>query len=564
MHNFSLVNPMPITHCPSSYRQPSFGLGGWPIVAALGLCSAQAIGQTVPDAGSLLRQTERNLSTPSTPTAPRREIKSFPPARPGETTVTVERFVFKGNTRLKEAQLQEAVSTFVGRPLTFLQLQQAAETVAGAFRESGWVVRAFLPQQEIEQGQVTIEIVEAVFGQTQITGEPSRRIQAEKLVRIVERAQPSGEALSATNIDRALILLDDLPGISVAGSLVEGDQEGQTNLNLTVTDESLITGSIHADNTGARSTGTDRLSANLTLNSPSRLGDSMALNLLKTQGSEYHRLAYTVPLGDEGLRGGLHYSNLNYTLIGDFAALGAKGVAQTAGIDITYPLLRSQTNNLQLALSYDSKTFDNTANAGNSNYGIKAYALTLSSTQFSANGSVTGLSATITTGEKSTETTYSKINFNFSRQQILDEGLSLLVTASWQLANKTLDSSEKIYLGGASGVRAYPSNEGGGSEGRTLTTELRQRLADRWTFVGFYDYGWALVNRSPSATPANPDSYALQGYGISLTWLGPEGLDLKATAAQRINSNPLQSAQGLDTDGSRKNTRLWFTASKAF
>jgi len=294
------------------------------------------------------------------------------------------------------------------------------------------------------------------------------------------------------------------------------------------------------------------------------MGDAVALNLLKTQGSEYQRLAYTVPLGYEGLRGGLHYSNLNYTLIGDFAALGAKGVAQTAGIDISYPLLRGQTNNLQLALSYDSKTFDNTANAGSSSYGIKAYALTLSSTQFSANGSVTGLSATITTGEKSTETTYSKINLNFSRQQILDEGLSLLVTASWQLASKTLDSSEKIYLGGASGVRAYPSNEGGGSEGRTLTTELRQRLADRWTLIGFYDYGWALVNRSPSVTPANPASYALQGYGISLTWLGPEGVDLKVTAAQRINSNPLQSAQGLDTDGSRKNTRLWFTASKAF
>ena len=536
----------------------------WSTASALGLYCCLVSAQTVPDAGSLLRQTERNLNVPTAPTTPRREIKTLPPTQPGEATVTVERFQFKGNTRLTDPQLQAAVSTFVGRPLTFVQLQQATEAVAEAFREAGWVVRAFLPRQEIEQGLVTIEIVEAVFGQTNIAGERSKRIQAERLVRIVQQAQASGQALSAHNIDRALILLDDLPGISVAGSLAEGTQEGQTDLNLRVTDEALITGSMHLDNTGSRSTGPDRLSANFSLNSPARWGDVVALNLLKTQGSEYQRIAYSVPLGYQGLRGGVHYSNLNYELIGDFAALGAKGVAQTTGLDFSYPLLRSQTNNLQLALSYTSKTFDNTANAGSSHYGIKSYALTLSSTRFAASGSVTGASATITTGEKSTENTYSKLNLNFSRQQILDDGLSLLVTASWQMASKNLDSSEKIYLGGASGVRAYPSNEGGGSEGRTLTAELRQRLADRWTLIGFYDCGWALVNRGSSAIPADPASYILQGYGISLTWLGPEGVDFKATAAQRINSNPLQSALGLDTDGSHKTTRLWFTASKAF
>jgi hypothetical protein len=42
------------------------------------------------------------------------------------------------------------------------------------------------------------------------------------------------------------------------------------------------------------------------------------------------------------------------------------------------------------------------------------------------------------------------------------------------------------------------------------------------------------------------------------------GIDVKATAAQRINTNPLQTAQGLDSDGSHKSTRVWFNASVAF
>ena len=476
------------------------------------------------------------------------------------------RFQFKGNTQLSEAQLQAAVAPFIGRPLSFLELQQAADAVATAYREAGWVVRAFLPKQEIDQGIVTIQVVEAVFGDTLVQGEPSQRIQAQRLIRIVQAAQAQGQALNAQRIDRALMLLDDLPGVSVSGSLVEGTHDGQTNLTLTVTDEPLITGNVTVDNTGSRSTGTDRLSTNLSFNSPARLGDALVLNLLKTQGSEYQRTAYSVPLGYQGLRAGLHYSHLNYGLIGDFASLGATGVAKTSGLDLTYPLLRGALSNVNLMLSYDNKTFDNIANTHASSYGIKAYTFTLSGHQFDASGGGGANSASLvmTTGEKSTEGSYSKLNLTLTRQQTVRQDLSLLVSANWQVASKNLDSSEKMYLGGSSGVRAFPSNEGGGSEGRTLTTELRQRLADRWTLSGFYDYGWAVVNRNDVTTPSNPGNYNLQGFGLSLAWMGPMGIDVKATAAQRINTNPVQTAQGLDSDGSHKSTRVWFNASVAF
>ena len=36
--------------------------------------------------------------------------------------------------------------------------------LAAAYREAGWVVRAYLPQQDIAGGTVTIQIVEAIFG----------------------------------------------------------------------------------------------------------------------------------------------------------------------------------------------------------------------------------------------------------------------------------------------------------------------------------------------------------------------------------------------------------------
>lgn len=535
--------------------------------ALLGLACLHVCGQTIPDAGALLRQTERNLNVPSAPAiAPRRQASPPPMTQLGEATVTVTRFAFKGNTRLSDEQLQSAMVPFTGRPLNFAQLQQAADAVATAYREAGWIVRAYLPKQEISNGLVTIQVIEAVFGQTKIQGPASERIEAERLVRIVNRAQTPGQEINAVQIDRALMLLDELPGVSVSGSLVAGDNDGETDLRLSVTDKALISGNVSFDNTGSRATGTDRLTSNLSINSPARAGDVLALNLLKTQGSEYQRTAYSVPLGYQGLRAGLHYSHLNYGLIGDFASLAVMGLAKTSGIDLSYPLVRSQMQNLQVALSYDNKTFDNIANATATSYGIKAYTVSISGSQLDdagGSGSNAG-SVVVTTGEKNTEGSYSKLSFNLSRQQNLSTDLSLVVAGSWQFASKNLDSSERMYLGGVGGVRAFPASEGGGSEGRTLTTELRQRLDERWTLTGFYDYGWALVNRSAWASPANPGNYNLQGFGLSLAWQNPKGIEAKATIAQRINSNPLQTAQGLDTDGSLKTTRVWLNASMTF
>ena len=82
----------------------------------------------------------------------------------GGQTVVVSDFRFAGNTLLTAKQLAPTVAGFKGRPLSFADLQNAAIEVATAYRKAGWIVRAYLPQQDITQGTVTIQIVEAKFG----------------------------------------------------------------------------------------------------------------------------------------------------------------------------------------------------------------------------------------------------------------------------------------------------------------------------------------------------------------------------------------------------------------
>lgn len=559
--------------------------------AAMALCfSAHAAGPSV-DAGSLLRQTEQELK--KSKAKPSRKVTKptpTPATSPSETTVNVRSFKFAGNTLIEADKLSSALAAYVNRPLTLAQLKEAADVVTAIYREAGWTVRTFLPKQEISTGVVTLQIVEAVFGGAFMQGKEPQRIEASRLVQMAEANLRKGQPLHADDLDRALLLLDDLPGVSVAGNLAQGQNDGETNLAISAIDDALVNGNTTLDNYGSRATGTERLSLNLNINSPARMGDLLSTNLMKTQGTSYARGSYSLPVGNNGARAGIHASSLTYKVLTSYdpAASGTQGTADTAGLDASYPLLRSQLNNVNLTWSYDDKKLENfAANVLNSNYKIKASSLGLNSNHIDnwGGGGSTTTYATITqgrvdnAGSANAQTdadgarvagTYSKFNAGLNRLQSITADLSFYAALSAQVASKNLDSSERMYLGGATGVRAFPASEAGGAAGRTLTLELRQRLDNALTLTGFYDYGHVNVNKR-NANAANGsvisavNAYALQGYGTSLAWQNAKGIEVKTTLAKRNASNPnADPTTGMDGDKTKKITRVWISAGFAF
>lgn len=540
------------------------------VLAGTTLCfSANAASPNV-DAGSLLRQNEQNLNAPKAIPKPQAApVKPEAKAAPNDAVVFVKGFQFAGNTLISKDVLTQALAAFTNRTLTVTQLREATDAVMSTYRSAGWTARVYLPKQEIEGGMVTLQVVEAVFGGASLPGTQPQRVDAAILVDMAEAGLGKGEPLSTSQLDRTLLLLDDLPGVSVAGNLVQGAREGETNLALAATDDALVTGNAVLDNQGTRTTGADRLSVNLSLNSPARLGDALGINTLKTQGTEYQRLSYSVPVGYDGARLGFHASNLKYHVVAEeFASLNPFGQATTRGLDLTYPFVRSQLQNVNLGLSYADKRFDNTSNGAQTRYDIQVYNATLnfSSIDSWSGGGVTNASVGITSGDKNTDRRYAKLNLNLSRLQSLNQSLSVYAAVGAQTANRNLDSSEKIYLGGATGVRAYPASEAGGSEGNTFTLELRQRFDNNLTLTGFYDYGRVKVNRdNANASPANPNDYNLQGLGLTLAWQATQAMDFKATVAQRMGNNPAaNSTTFMDGDGTKKVNRIWLIAGILF
>jgi hemolysin activation/secretion protein len=487
--------------------------------------------------------------------------------------VTVTTFRFTGNTLLGNDELAPLVAEYLNRPISFAELQKAAAAVAEAYRAAGWVVRAYLPQQDIQNGVVTIQIVEAVFGGVKIEGVPAKRIALAQIQNGFEAQQPKGAPLNSNALDRALLLADDLPGVAVSGSLQEGANARETDLILKLADEPIIVGEASLDNTGSRSTGSERFTANLNFNSPFGYGDLVSSNLIHTQGSDYLRLGFTLPVGADGWRVGANASALSYRLIApEFAALNGKGTSSTVGLDANYPIIRSRLKNLYLGMNYDQKQFDNqSSGAIQSHYQIDTFTANLNGNLFDnlGGGGANSASLALVSGRVALGNldagenaalggSFSKLRYSLSRQQVITDSVAFYAALSGQDANsKNLDSSEKFYLGGSGGVRAYPTSEGGGSSGNLLNLELRGRLPQGFVLTGFYDHGH-VSNYDGS------QSYSLKGAGASLSWQAEFGLNLKATWAQRIGTNPNPTATGNDQDGSLHKNRFWLTASQPF
>lgn len=537
-----------------------------------------------PDSGQLLQQIEKGRGTelPKKQPAPAVDFIPQPTTSINDTKVTVTLFKFEGNDLFDSNQLTDVISEYLDRPLTFSDLRKAAAKVAKHYRQSGWVVRTYLPNQDVTEGTVTIKIVEAIFGGTQLEGAP-QLVAQDNILAMVEAAQSKGDLLNMDALGRALLLIDDLPGVIASGRLVKGHGDTETDLLIKTHDEAFFRGSVSADNAASRATGRERISANLYLNSPLKFGDLLTTNWMHSAGSDYVRLAYSMPIGVNGWRIGASGSYLDYDLVStDFKGLDAQGTSSTFGLEASYPIIRSRLKNISLGFNIDRRHFNNEAlQATTTNYEVNNVSATLNGNFYDAlwGGGANNASLILTRGDVDldgsphqgadqltarTNGSFTKLNYLFGRQQFVTDTLSAYIGLSGQVANKNLDSSEKVYLGGAYGVRAYPANEGGGDNGQLLNLEIRAQLPKNLTFTGFYDLGHVRVNKNNMTLQDPNNSITFKGVGLSVSWYADFGLNLKATWAHRIGKNPAPTVNGNDQDGSLLKNRFWLQAVMSF
>jgi hemolysin activation/secretion protein len=540
-----------------------------------------------PDAGSLLRKTDPNQSTvPPSPDSLNKQSRQRTEQPEAGARAHISAVHVVGATRYSESELQQLLSDIVGHEVSYLDMRRAADRITQHYRADGWFARAYMPEQSLQDGILTINVIEAKLGDVHVEAPPDGAHVGDKIVHdmLLERqSDPNAVAIDA--LERATLLIEDLPGISAKVLLAPGDEAGETDILARVSNTRFLRTHVEADNSGVQSTGRGRLTGQMLLESPLGRGDELGALLNYSDGTKFGRLSYEIPVGADGWRIRPAASVFEYELKDNFAALDAHGHAATWEIMAIYPWVRSNQLNVQIATGYEHRHYENFAlDLQTSSPLVRAFQGVLSVDRvdsFGGGGIMQyGLQFTRGTLELLRNSTdlaldsqtarsdgpYLKLGWNIARLQRLGGRDQLLLKLVGQSASTNLSSSEKLSLGGASGVRAYPELEASGDQGWIAITEWFHSLARDWRFSLFYDYGEISQHESTwtdwnLARPSLRNHYALQGAGTSIGWSTPGGFSLRGSVATRTAKNPARDPlSGADGDGTSREPQLWFVS----
>ncbi|UUC53328.1 ShlB/FhaC/HecB family hemolysin secretion/activation protein [Pseudomonas citronellolis] len=580
-----------------------FGRALLPMAIALAgtLTVPQALAESLPSAGQLLNEQQR--------TQPPRPQSTQPPAglelpvetrRPGDAglRVRLNAIRFSGDTDLASAEnLQQLLQPMLGKTLDHAGLQQLVDSLTRYLRGRGYVLaRAYLPRQDLTEGNLEIALIKGRLesGAARIQVGGNTRSSPRRLADMAGAALPEGKVLQAEDLERALLLINDQPGISAHAALERGAEPGSSRLLIDARQGPLVSGAVSLDNYGNRSTGIARANAQLSLNDPLAIGDQLNLGVSKTTGSDIFGAGYSLPLNASGLRLQLGTSYLRYDVDQDkYRVLDLRGTASTGSIGLSYPLLRSRLQNLYLSGTYEHKNLKDRALGANlRDRSLDNFTFALNGNRFDsfAGGGVSDAGVALTLGKLDlsgnrddafadsrsarSDGHFEKLDLRLSRLQSLGAGSdwNLYAGMSAQWSDQNLDSAEKFLLGGPAGVRAYPVGEAAGDEGWLGTLELRRNLPiglpnAKLEGLGFFDSGrvWLHQDTWPGSTvtATGRNRYDLNALGLGANlWVGQ--WSLHAAVARTLGDNLGRSLSGQDADGRASDWRGWIQASLAF
>jgi len=551
-------------------------------MTVLALSQAAAYAQPVGSGGSM-QQIPPVLVPQKTYPQIRVEQKDAPAAPlAAGAEILVSSLRVTGQTLYSESDLIAVTGFRPGSKLSLTELRRMTNRISNFYNEQGYfVAQAYLPAQDIKDGVVTIAVMEGRYGKITLRNQSSL---SNDLASGLLGNLNSGDIVAHAPLENSLLLLSDMPGVEVSSTLNPGSTLGTSDLVVDIKDGQRVSGSVEADNEGNRYTGENRLGATINLNNPTGRGDVASLRgLTSGEGFNYLRASYQTHMGKATV--GVAYAAMDYRLGREFESLKANGTVRIASIYGGYPLIRSRSSNLSANLNYDDKTFQDKADSIPSvtNKKAKVWTASLNGDHRDnlGGGGWSAYSLAWSTGELDIQTPtalaldsisaqsnghYNKLGYSAMRLQNLNGPVSLYASIKGQLASKGLDASEKMQLGGAYAVRAYPEGEAYADEGYVVSVEARYALTGssetvpgQLQLIGFIDAGSVTVSKNPWLTGplAGPNTRTLSAIGVGLTWAQSRSFEVKTSYAWKLGTESATSAP--DEPG-----RFWIRAVKYF
>ena len=424
-------------------------------------------------------------------TSPQAPLRVAPPrdanaifARP----IPVGAIVIDGARTFRAAHFADTIEPYLGRSLTPDELRALAKGVADLARAQGYVfASAYVPEQSVANGVLHVRLDEGRIDEVRVTGAPNPAIQ-----RALE-GLADGRPVTRREVERALLLAGDLPGVDIAGSAYR--REGDRGVLIVESRSERITGNLQVDNWGSSAVGPVRMRMRADANGAFLRGDRLSVRgtLTPVHPRELATIGfdYAADTGANGLLAGVGASYTRVQPGGRTRSFEIDGRSASVNANLSYPVLRSLDANAWITAELTVRDVEQDR-AGAAIRADRLTTLTLGASGYrgwlggwiyasvSARQGLNVFDATKRgdplASRRGVGSIFSKLDVYADWAGPLTGPLSMRVAAEGQVSTRALLSSEEMGLGGPRFGRAYDYSERSGDRGVAGAVELRYDL----------------------------------------------------------------------------------------
>ena len=472
--------------------------------------------------------------------------------------------------KVDKAALTDLMKDCIGDGVTLSNLNAAIAQVTSYCRTHGYPASAaYLPAQEAKDGAIEIKVIPGRYGDVKL--ENHSKLKDNVAMRFVGGLK-KGAIIHSRGLETTLYSISDVSGTKAVGVLAPGKDFGTSDVTVRIEDGPQTNTVLYAENYGSKSSGRYRYGLQQSFYDVGGLGQRASLGgLISNARMHNYYVNYEVPVGRGGHTLGLGISRMDYNLGGPFRAWGANGTADTVSLFGTVPIYHMHDGQLKVLYGYDYRKLEDDLDifgglTDTDKHSNSVHVGIAGNQQLDAKTSV-DFDATLTHGNLTldswyarlrdalggdTEGPFTKFTFDGTLVRTLGHRTDVMEKVSGQLADRNLDGSEQLYLGGANAIRAYPQGEGSGDDGFTSTTEFRYYTdIPGLTFSTYFDIGHAKLSHDGRA-----GSETLKGWGLAASYQRPGDWFARLDYARRIGDSKYLS------DDAKAKGRLWFLLGK--
>ena len=430
----------------------------------------------------------------------------------------IGRFVVEGNTLLPKAEVEALVQPFAGKSRDFGDVQRALEALQDAYLERGYsAVRVMLPEQELNRGEVRMQVVDATLRMI--------RVEGNKLFDTanVRRGLPTlkeGASPNTHRIGENIQLANENPAKQVNVRLEAADEEGKVDAVVRVTEDSPVRYSAFVDSSGNAQTGYYRIGAGY-MNANMRDRDEMLTLQLITSPDHLSDVlifgaGYRIPVYATGgaIEAVLAYSDVNSGTVPGL--LSVSGAGTIFGLRYSQVLPRIEAYEQKASIGIDYRAFrQNVTRVGGVDKllpDITVRPLTLAyagrysrvgrevsvSGSYSKNfpGGGDSDQAAFDGNRANARSAYSIWRLGGGWTEALPRDFLLRGAFNWQYTWDRLTPVEQFGMGGADSVRGYNEREVASDKGHRVSVEgyspdFGERIGGNWKARALAFVDWA-------------------------------------------------------------------------